>query len=925
MAPHRDMRFSLIALAAVFCILVANVLSVDRNNFRTCDQTSFCRRCRAVQPGASPYQLNLDSLQTTASSVSAEILNSVLNVKFVFQLYSLADNTFRMKINELSPLKPRHEVNFVLNGEPNYVRLEVLEKTSEKAVVKSGENKVEIFANPFRVDVYRGTELLISTNARGLMRFEHLRPKPAPKPETPEGEEQAAVAPTDDTESDPGAWEENYKSHHDSKPNGPSAVAMDFTFPGAEQAYGVPLHADFFALRNTKGIDPYRLFNLDVFEYELENGMSLYGAIPVLYAHGLKESAGVFWLNTAETWIDIAKPDGENVVSSIVNLVSGSGQEPQVDAHFMSESGIVDVFFFLGPKPLDVFRQYSALTGSAPLPPLFSLGYHQCRWNYNDEDDVRNVALGFDEHDIPMDVMWLDIEHTDGKKYFTWDPVKFAHPTDMINNLTAMGRKLVTIVDPHIKRDGGYFLHQDAEANGYYVKNKDGNDYEGWCWPGSVSYLDLFNPVVREYYASRYLLSNYVGSTLDLHIWNDMNEPSVFNGPEVTMLKDNIHYGGWEHRDVHNQYGFMQHMSTYEGMVKRSQGTLRPFILTRSFFAGSQRYSAMWTGDNLADWGHMRMSVPMCLTMAVSGYSFCGADVGGFFKYPDAELFARWYQLGAFLPFFRAHSIIESKRREPWLYNPDTTAVVRQAIRRRYNYLSLWYTLFYEHSRYSTPVILPLYALYPKDKDVYAIDNEFLVGDALLVHPVVTSQASEVQVVFPGENERWYETETFELFRGRSTVSVPVDMNKIPVYQRGGTIVSRLERVRRSTALMHNDPYTLVVALDDKGFAKGTLYIDDGETFKYKSNEYLYIQFEFSNKSLKAKFIDKKAHFPSKAWIERVVILGLNKKLSSDPIVKSKSVGEQSLKFSSDDSYNVVVVRKPGVSVTEEWTLSFSF
>lgn len=903
-----------------------NVASVDRNNFRTCDQTSFCRRCRGVAPGASPYQLQLDTLQATASSVSAELVNTAMNVKFVFQLYSLSDNTFRMKVNELSPLKPRHEVQFVLKGEPDYVKLEVIEKSSEKAVVRSGTNKVEIFANPFRVDVYRGSELVISTNARGLMRFEHLRTKPAPKPETPEGEQAAPEAPAsavvDDTENDPGSWEENYKSHHDSKPNGPTAVAMDFTFPGAEQAYGVPLHADYLALRNTKGIDPYRLFNLDVFEYELENGMSIYGAIPVLYAHGLRQTAGVFWLNSAETWIDVAKPDGENVVSSLVNLVSGSGQEPQVDTHFMSESGIIDVFFLLGPKPIDAFKQYTALTGTAPLPPFFSLGYHQCRWNYNDEDDVRAVALGFDEHDIPMDVMWLDIEHTDGKKYFTWDPIKFAHPTEMVQNLTAMGRKLVTIVDPHIKRDPGYFLHRDAEANGYYVKTKDGNDYEGWCWPGSVSYLDFFDPAVRDYYSDRYLLENYAGSTLDLHIWNDMNEPSVFNGPEVTMFKDNVHYGGLEHRDIHNMYGFMQTMSTYEGLQRRSQGTLRPFILTRSFFAGSQRFTAMWTGDNFADWNHMKMSVPMCLTMAISGFSNCGADVGGFFRNPDAELFTRWYQLGAFLPFYRAHSILESKRREPWLFDPETTSHVRQAIRRRYNYLSLWYTLFFEHTRFGTPVIRPLFAQYPDDKNVFAVDNEFLVGDALLVHPVVVAGTTEVPVYFPGDNERWYEIETFQVFRGRSSASVPVDMSKIPVYQRGGTIVSRLERVRRSSALMHNDPYTIVVALDDNGYAKGTLYIDDGETYKYKSNEYLYIQLEFSNGSLKAKLIDKKAHYASKAWIERIVILGLNKELSSEPAIESKSVGKQTLKYSNDDSWNVIVVRKPGVSVTEEWTLT---
>lgn len=228
----------------------------------------------------------------------------------------------------------------------------------------------------------------------------------------------------------------------------------------------------------------------------------------------------------------------------------------------MSESGILDLFIFMGPKPQDVLRQYAALTGVAPLPQLFTLSYHQCRWNYNDEDDVRTVVEKFDENDFPLDIMWLDIEYTDGKKYFTWDPIKFKNPEIMQQNLTATGRKLVVIIDPHIKREGGYFLHEDALANDYYVKNKDGNVYEGWCWPGSSSYLDFLNPKVVDYYKGLYAYDKFKGSTEILNIWNDMNEPSVFNGPEITMPKDCIHYGNWEHRHIHNIYGFL-HVSFF--------------------------------------------------------------------------------------------------------------------------------------------------------------------------------------------------------------------------------------------------------------------------------------------------------------------------------------------------------------------------
>lgn len=204
---------------------------------------------------------------------------------------------------------------------------------------------------------------------------------------------------------------------------------------------------------------------------------------------------------------------------------------------------------------------------------LFALGYHQSRWNYNDQDDVTNVVANFDAYNLPVDVMWLDIEYTNGKKYFTWDPVKFANPQEMVSNLTSTGRKLVVIIDPHIKRESGYFVHEDALEKDLYVKNKDGSVYEGnrrslmfvllvvifcvylgWCWPGSSSYLDFYKPEASEYYKNAYSVEVFKGTSDNVWLWNDMNEPSVFNGPEVTMPKDLIHYGDWEHRDIHNEY-----------------------------------------------------------------------------------------------------------------------------------------------------------------------------------------------------------------------------------------------------------------------------------------------------------------------------------------------------------------------------------
>ena len=462
------------------------------------------------------------------------------------------------------------------------------------------------------------------------------------------------------------------------------------------------------------------MYNLDVFEYELDEPMALYGHIPVLVAHGADGTAGVFWNNPSETFVDLGD--------------SSSGGKT---SYWMSESGMWDLFLMPGPTPADVFAQYSSLTGTQMLPPMFALAYHQCRWNYRDEQDVKEVEDKFEEHDFPVDVIWLDIEHTDGKRYFTWDKTKFPNPEEMQRKLADHGRKMVTIVDPHIKRDGGYNIHSEAEKHGYYIK-EGGKDFDGWCWPGSSSYLDFTDPHVRSWWSDRFKYENYEGSTKTLYTWNDMNEPSVFNGPEVSMRKDTVSIAGVEHREWHNLYGFYQQMATAEGLVRRNPDrSERSFVLSRAFFAGSQRHGAIWTGDNAARWDHLAIASPMLLTMGIAGLPFAGADVGGFFGNPNSELLIRWYQAGAYQPFFRAHAHIETARREPWLFGDDVLDKLRVAVRTRYALLPYIYTVFAESHRSGMPVMRPLWVHYPKDEQTYAMDDQWLLGEDLLVKPVV--------------------------------------------------------------------------------------------------------------------------------------------------------------------------------------------
>uniref|UniRef100_A0A8C9ZHF2 Glucosidase II alpha subunit n=1 Tax=Sander lucioperca TaxID=283035 RepID=A0A8C9ZHF2_SANLU len=808
-------------MAPVLVLWLAVCLSVtwavDRGNFKTCDQSAFCKRQRALKPAESPYRALLETMELTNTRLTLQLINDNNKVRLLLELYRLQGNMTRVKINELKPLKPRYEVPDVLIREPPTEPLSLLSQDENGVVLSLGaeSQRVIVSARPFRLDIMEGRDVLMSLNSRGLLAFEHLRMRP-------------------------------------------SAVSLDFSLPGVEHVYGIPEHADTLRLKTTDNGDPYRLYNLDVFQYELYNPMALYGAVPVMLAHNAQRTTGIFWLNAAETWVDISS--------------NTAGKTPQTDVRWISESGIIDVFIMLGPTPNDVFSQYASLTGTQSFPPLAAVGYHQCRWNYNDQEDVTSVDAGFDEHDIPYDYIWLDIEHTDGKRYFTWDPHKFATPKEMLQGLMDKKRKMVAIVDPHIKVDSNYKIHNEIRSRGFYIKNKDGGDYEGWCWPGSAGYPDFTRADMREWWASMFAYDQYEGSMENLYTWNDMNEPSVFNGPEVTMHKDAVH-GAWEHRDVHNLYGFYVQMATAEGLIQRSGGVERPFVLTRAFFAGSQRYGAVWTGDNAAEWEHLKISIPMCLSLGLVGISFCGADVGGFFKSPSTELLVRWYQTGAYQPFFRAHAHLDTPRREPWLFGPENTALIREAVRQRYALLPYWYQQFYHAHRTGQPIMRPLWVEYPQDPATFALDDEFLIGRDLLVHPVTEEGARGVTAYLPGKGEVWFDVQTFQKHNGAQNLYIPVTMSSIPVFQRGGSIIPKKIRVRRASSCMMHDPYTLYVALNPQG----KLYIDDGHTFNYEKKEFIHRRLSFTNNILSSVNLAPDAQFTTQSWIERIVILGASK------------------------------------------------
>jgi alpha-glucosidase (family GH31 glycosyl hydrolase) len=585
----------------------------------------------------------------------------------------------------------------------------------------------------------------------------------------------------------------------------------------------------------------FEMLNLDVNHYELKEAQSLYGAIPLVYAVDATDgtTCGVLVLNGSPLSVR-AHRDGSSASVSV-----------------STSDGGVRVFFFEGPTPAKVLQQYYEVTGRPAMPALFALGYHQCRWSYRDQADVLSVNRGFNEHDIPCDAIWLDIDHTDGKRYFTWDGTKFPDSVGMQNTLWESGRRMVTITDPHIKIDTQYHVYNEGRAGGHFIQ-RGGRDFEGDCWPGRSVWIDFLEPAARAWYAS--LWGKYEGATEHLFAWIDMNEPSVFGQPRYMMPHDARHHGHVRHEQAANLYGFYHSMAAFTGLAQRSKDTRRPFVLTRSFFAGSQRYAAMWTGDNQAKFSHLAGSIEMVLTLSMCGMPFSGADVGGFFDNPAPELLARWYQLGAVYPFFRGHSHEQTHRREPWLTRGLAGDRIRDAIRLRYTLMPYLYTAAAEAYAKGEPGIMRhLMMEFPADPTCHDVLDTFMVGPSLLARPITDEgvaglPAAQYHAFIPrhphgGGTTRplWWHS----FYSGAGVVRPDQDGGgngragyttlteergaSLPLFQRAGSVIVTKVKVGRSTADLDQYGNELRIVLDDLDEATGALVLDDGVSFDFES------------------------------------------------------------------------------------------
>ncbi len=555
----------------------------------------------------------------------------------------------------------------------------------------------------------------------------------------------------------------------------------------------------------------------DAYSFERETD-PLYKNIPFYIGihHGL--SYGIFFDNTFRTQFDFA--------SQVHDHVS-----------FWSDGGEMQYYYIHGPHMMDVVKRYGELTGSHPMPPKWALGFQMSRWGYFPESKVKEIAATFREKKIPCDVIHFDIDYMDGYRCFTWNKKYFPNPKKLIADLLQKGFKVVAIIDPGIKVDDNYWVFKEGSANGYFCRRSDDYFMEGNVWPGRCQFPDFTNPKVREWWGG--LFKELVEQGIP-GIWCDMNEPAVF-GLGTFPLDVRHNYDGYRgsHRKAHNVYGMQMVRSTYEGLKKLMKNK-RPFTITRSGYAGMQRYSSTWTGDNKATWDHLRLAVQMLQRLSMSGVSFAGSDIGGFTGEPDGELYTRWIQAGVFSPFMRVHSAGDTREREPWTFGERCEKIVRSFIELRYKLIPYIYSVFWENSRYHFPMLRSLAMVEQENTANYARDDVFTFGDKLLVAPVLDQGVTSREIYFP--KGLWYNFWNFTVYEGNQTHNIEAPLESMPLFVKAGAVVPEYPVMQ---FVDEHVPDELLLNIYYAPYhVNSFLFEDNGDTFGYEQEIYSEKKFE---------------------------------------------------------------------------------
>ena len=594
----------------------------------------------------------------------------------------------------------------------------------------------------------------------------------------------------------------------------------------------------------------FQMWNTDAYGWE-ESTDPLYKALPFflsLSKDGV--SYGTFLDNTYRSSFDF-------------------GTELRDALSFGSDGGDLDYYFIYGPSPKQVLMHLADFVGRSPLPPKWALGFQQARYSYETEARVREIADTFRQKQIPVDVIYLDIDYQIKNRPFTIDPAKFPTFNQMIGDLYKQGINVIAITDLHVANLPGenYAPSNTGVAGDHFVHNPDGSIYVGKVWPGPSVFPDFTRESTREWWGNLYK-DFYVDRGI-AGFWNDMNEPAVFEVPSGTMPLEILHRidepgqprRTTTHREIHNVFGMENSRATYEGLLCLKPD-LRPFVLTRATYVGGQRYAATWTGDNAATWNHLRISTPQLLNLGLSGIPFVGDDIGGFRGSPMPDLLTRWFELGVFNPIYRDHTEKSTADQEPWVHGPEHEAIRKRYIETRYQLMPYIYSLAEEASRTGLPMMRPVFLEFPKDSDQHLdklqFNSEFMLGRSLLIAPQINEALDPYNVGLP--TGVWYDYWSGVRIKEGMTPKIHPKLDVLPVFVRAGSIIPQQQTIQ-STA--ETPAGALELRVYPGQDCQGTLYLDDGLTFDYQHGSYLREMFscEVSERALRVRIAPHEGKF----------------------------------------------------------------
>ncbi|EOU2040563.1 glycoside hydrolase family 31 protein [Clostridium perfringens] len=571
-------------------------------------------------------------------------------------------------------------------------------------------------------------------------------------------------------------------------------------------------------------------FNTDDPETD-DDSITYYKTIPFYVA--LKEEAtyGIFFDNSFRSYFDIGKEMGDRIF-------------------FGAIGGQIQYYFIPGENIKEVVKNYTALTGRMEMPPLWSLGYQQCRFSYFSQEEVRELVKTFEEKDIPLDVVYLDIDYMDGFRVMTFKTPNFDDAAGLISDLKEKGIRTITIIDPGVKVDEEYDVFKRGKEGNHFTKKLDGEMFIGAVWPGNSAFPDFSNNDCREWWKSE--LKKFISEHGMDGIWNDMNEPCVFNNDHKTMLETCLHNsdnGVIEHKEFHNRYGFEMSRCSKEAQEELHPNE-RGFSMTRATYAGGQRYSSVWTGDNMSLWSQMRMSISMNANLGISGFSFVGNDVSGFGLDSSEELFIRWMEMGPFIPIFRNHSNMYTRRQEPWAFGPRAEKIAKKSIELRYELLPYIYDLYYISHKEGLPILRPMIMEYEKDMNLLNMREQFMLGENMIVAPVLYEGERSKTVYLPKGS--WFNYFTMEKLQGGKWYKLPCELDEILVFVKEGAIIPTYNKKFRNVKERPNNILLKVFGENAKGFH----YNDDGHSMEYLEGKYTYMDIKVVDGKEELKLIN---------------------------------------------------------------------